>query len=178
MNEQQGSIANIAGLDGSKILIIGIVASGKTTLAQNLAQQLGIPWYELDSIVHHLTPAGRSKRTPAEQMEVIREIDAKGTWIFEGTDRDSYQSLYAIADKIIFLDPPLWKRKIRIMTRFVKQKLGIERCHYKPNLSMLRRMYIWTREFEQNREHFESKLQRYDEKVIRLRDTKDILLLR
>lgn len=76
MNSKASNPAN-AEIVGSKILIIGIVASGKTTLAQNLAQQLGIPWYELDSIVHHLTPAGRSKRTPAEQMEVIREIDAK-----------------------------------------------------------------------------------------------------
>ncbi|SFS56168.1 hypothetical protein [Paenibacillus sp. 453mf] len=167
----KNSIPTKAEIGGSKILIIGIVASGKTTLANNLSQQLNIPWYELDSIVHHLTPAGRSKRTPEEQMEVIREIDANGTWIFEGTDRDSYQSLYELADKIIFLDPPLWKRKIRIMTRIVKQKLGLESCHYNPDLSMLRKMYQWTTDFEQNRNHFEEKLQLYDEKVIRLKNS-------
>lgn len=35
-----------------KILIIGIVASGKTTLAKKLEQQLNIKHYEIDSIVH------------------------------------------------------------------------------------------------------------------------------
>lgn len=35
-----------------KILIIGIVASGKTTLAEKLSNKLKIKYYEIDSIVH------------------------------------------------------------------------------------------------------------------------------
>ena len=35
-----------------KILIIGIVASGKTTLAKQLSKKLNIQYYEIDSIVH------------------------------------------------------------------------------------------------------------------------------
>ncbi|CAG7642481.1 hypothetical protein PAESOLCIP111_04345 [Paenibacillus solanacearum] len=151
-----------------KILIIGIVASGKTTLAKRLSKKMNIPWYELDAIVHHRTPTGRYKRTAEEQIEVIMEIDNRGEWIFEGTDRTSYQCLYQMADTIIFLDTPLWKRKIRILTRFIKQKLGIESCHYKPDFLMLKMMYKWTRDFEQDRSRFEAKLNSYSEKVIRL----------
>ncbi|RIX50204.1 hypothetical protein D3P08_20335 [Paenibacillus nanensis] len=154
-----------------KIFIIGIVASGKTTLAKRLSQIINVPWYELDSIVHSNTPMGRYKRTAEEQLNVIMEIDKKGTWIFEGTDRDSYQCLYEMADTVIFLDPPLWKRKIRIFIRFIKQKLGIEKCHYKPDFTMLKLMYKWTKDFEQSRKDFEAKLTRYNEKVIRLRDS-------
>lgn len=154
-----------------KILIIGIVASGKTTLAKRLSKKFSLPWYELDSIVHHKTPTGRYKRSSEEQIEVIKEIDKKGAWIFEGTDRDSYQCLYQMADTIIFLDTPLWKRRIRILTRFLKQTLGIEKCHYKPDIMMLKMMYKWTRDFEQSRTSFEAKLKRYNEKVIRLRDS-------
>src|SRR5689334_11995161 len=109
-----------------KVLIIGIVASGKTTLAKRLSSKINVPWYELDSIVHHQTSSGRFKRTSDEQVDVIMQIDKNGTWIFEGTDRESYQCLYEMADTIIFLDTPLWKRRIRILTRFLKQKLGIE----------------------------------------------------
>jgi adenylate kinase family enzyme len=36
----------------SKIYIVGIVASGKTTFAKQLSKITGIPWYELDNIVH------------------------------------------------------------------------------------------------------------------------------
>ncbi|AWB43897.1 hypothetical protein DCC85_06460 [Paenibacillus sp. CAA11] len=37
-----------------KILIIGIVASGKTTLAKQLSEALNISWYELDGIDNDL----------------------------------------------------------------------------------------------------------------------------
>jgi hypothetical protein len=94
------------------------------------------------------------------------DIDQQGKWIFEGTDRGSYQYLYDMADRIIFLDPPLRKRKLRIILRFMKQKLGIEKCHYKPTLAMLREMFKWTDDFEKNRDEFEAKLLLYWEKVI------------
>ncbi|MDO7908657.1 hypothetical protein Q5741_19905 [Paenibacillus sp. JX-17] len=156
----------------NKVLIIGIVASGKTTLAQHLSLSTGIPWFELDSIVHHQIESIRIKRTADEQAEVISHIDRQGAWIMEGTDRASYQFLYDMADIIIFLDPLLWKRKLRIFTRYLKQKLGIEPCHYKPDLKMLRLMYQWTRDFEQNRPAFEYKLRSYGLKVIRLTDNR------
>jgi len=79
-----------------------------------------------------------------------------------------------MADKIIFLDTPLWKRRLRILTRFLKQKIGIEKCHYKPDLLMLKMMYKWTRDFEHNRINFEAKLKLYNEKVIRLGDSNSL----
>ncbi|WP_223275772.1 EutP/PduV family microcompartment system protein [Paenibacillus elgii] len=85
-----------------KVLIIGIVASGKTTLAKRLSQKMNIPSYELDGIVHPQTPDGRYKRTADEQVEVIREIDKSGAWIFEGTDRESYQCLFDMATPLSF----------------------------------------------------------------------------
>ncbi|NMO96571.1 hypothetical protein [Paenibacillus lemnae] len=156
------------------IYILGIVASGKTTLAKRLSRQLDIPWFELDCIVHLETSEGRKKRSPEEQVEVIRTIDSEGPWIFEGTDRESYRCLLDMADLVILVDPPLWKRKIRIATRMLKQKLGIETSHYKPNLKMLKMMYRWTREFESNRVSFEARLQPYEHKLIRLSDSTDL----
>lgn len=157
-----------------KIFIIGIVAGGKTTLARHMSTKLGIPWYELDAIVHYETAEGRIKRTAEEQVDVIEEIDRTGQWIFEGTDRASYRCLLNMADTIVFLDPPLWKRKLRIFTRFMKQKVGIEKCHYRPNLHMLKMMYKWTNEFEENRSAFEVELKKYELKVIRLTSHNDI----
>ena len=151
-----------------KVLIIGSVASGKTTYAKRLSEQISVPWYELDSIVHHKTSTGRYKRTAEEQIKVLMDIDKNGSWIFEGTDRESYQCLYSMADQIIFLDTPLWKRKFRILNRFLKQKVGLEKSHYKPDFEMLKMMYKWTSDFESNRERFETKLELYEGKVFRL----------
>lgn len=156
------------------IFIIGSVASGKTTLAKLLSKKLNIPWYELDCIVHHNTREGRKKRSREEQIEVIKEIDSKGPWIFEGTDRESYKCLFDMAETIIFLDPPLWKRKLRIFTRFLKQKIGIEKSHYKSDLSMLKMMYTWTNDFEKNRDQLERKIKRYEGKVIKLDNKKNL----
>lgn len=158
----------------NKILISGIVASGKTTLAKRLSEAMKIPWYELDSIVYHQTATERYKRTAEEQVEVINHIDRGGAWIMEGTDRKSYRCLFDMADTVIFLDPPLWKRRIRILTRFIKQNIGIEPCNYQPDFKMLKAMYKWTREFEQNRDDFEARLQLYKDKVIILSDNKDL----
>jgi hypothetical protein len=105
------------------------------------------------------------------------DIDKDGKWIFEGTARESYQCLYEMADTIIFLDTPLWKRRIRIFVRFIKQQLGVEKCHYKSDIRMLKMMYKWTRDFESNRGRFETKLQLYKDKVIRLYDSTNVNLI-
>jgi adenylate kinase family enzyme len=154
----------------SKIFIVGSVGSGKSTLAQRLSLQRDLPWYELDCIVHVQTVEGRMKRTPDEQTRLIGEIDRQGPWIFEGVDRESYRCLYEMADTILFLDPPLWKRRLRIVKRYFKQQLGMEQSHYRSDLAMLRMMFKWTKDFERNRDMLEAKLNLHEHKVIRLSD--------
>ncbi len=157
-----------------KVLIIGVVASGKTTLAKKISKKLNIPWYELDCIVYQKTETGKYKRTPEQQVEIISDIDKKGPWIFEGVLRESYKCLLDMTDAIIFIDTPLWKRKIRIFLRFLKQQVGIEKCDYKSDIEMLKNMYKWTRDFECKRDGFESLLQPYKSKVIRLYSNKKL----
>lgn len=154
-----------------KILIVGIVASGKTTIARELSAHTGIPWFELDSIVHKHTDNGRKKQSADEQVKEIREINALGHWIFEGVYRASYHCLLDAADQIIFLDTPLWKRRYRIIARFIRQQLKIEPCHYKSDLHMLKMMFKWTKDFEQNRENFTQMLNKYSDKLVIIKKT-------
>ena len=152
----------------SKVYIVGIVASGKTTFAKKLSIEANIPFYELDCVVYVKTNNGRYKRTPEEQMEELRRIDDLGDWIIEGTYRESCKCLLDMSDEIIFLDPPLWLRKYRILKRFIKQQLHLEACHYKSNLTMLKMMYKWTNDFERNRAQFESMLEKYECKLTKI----------
>ena len=151
-----------------KIYIIGIVASGKTTMAKLLSQKLNVPFYELDCIVHVKNENERYKRTPDEQIQEINRIDNEGGWIFEGVYRESYNCVLDLADEIIFIDPPLWLRKLRILLRYIKQKLQIEPCHYKSDIKMLKLMYKWTNDFEFNRQQFENMLGVYKHKLTRI----------
>lgn len=50
-----------------KVLIIGIVASGKTTLARRLSKETNIKNYEIDLIVHD--DKNKRKRTNKEQTK-------------------------------------------------------------------------------------------------------------
>lgn len=149
-----------------KILIIGIVASGKTTLARRFSIENNIKYYEIDSIVHD--DLRGVKRTVEEQIEIIKKINKNKDWIIEGTLRKNLDILLEVADRIVFIDIPLRVRKVRIMSRYLKQKLGIEKCNYKPTLDMVHMMYKWTEEFEDNKDEFLKRINKYEEKLIRL----------
>ena len=157
-----------------KILIFGIVASGKTTLAKKLSKELNIPYYEGDCIAWGFPGEERYKRTDEEQAEMIDKINENPDWIVEGTYRESQRAFYDYADKIIFLDTPLYVRKYRIVKRFLKQKLGIEKCHYKPDLNMLKAMFKWTKEFEEERSKHEERLLKYREKLVWIKTAKKL----
>lgn len=149
-----------------KLLIIGPVASGKTYLARKLSKELNIKYFEIDSIVHD--DFNKIKRKVEEQDVIINKIDNENEeWILEGTLRKNLYYLLDLADKIIYLDVPIKIRKRRILFRFIKQKLNIEKCNYKPTVEMLKLMYKWTDDFENQREEFEKILIKYNNKIIK-----------
>jgi adenylate kinase family enzyme len=155
-----------------KILIIGIVASGKTTLAKKLSKEYKIKHYEIDLIVHD--DKDNYKRTNEEQQNLIKRINENDNWIIEGTLRKNLFNLLQLADIIIYLDIPLMVRKRRILTRFIKQKLRIEKSNYKPDLKMLKNMYKWTKDFEKNKKEFENTISKSGKKIIVLKSKKEI----
>lgn len=155
-----------------KVLIIGSVASGKSTLARRLSQKTNIKNYEIDLIVHD--DVNKIKRNNEKQQEIIKNINKNNDWIIEGTLRKNLYNLLDMADRIIYLDIPLKIRKKRIFIRYLKQKLKIENSSYKPNKELLEKMYKWTEEFETDREKYEERLLKYKEKLVILKNNKDI----
>lgn len=156
-----------------KILIIGSVASGKTSLARKLENKLNIKYFEIDSIVHN--DIKKIKRTNEEQKEIIDRINNDNKeWIIEGTLRKNLDYLLDYADKIIYLNIDVKTRKRRIIKRSIKQRLKLERCNYNPDIEMLKLMYKWTNEFEKNKSKFENKIEKYSDKLIKITNGKEI----
>lgn len=147
-----------------KILIVGTVGTGKTTLAKKLSKDYNIKYYEIDSIVHDDRQNGR-KREEEEQNIIVKNINKNENWIIEGVLRKNLQYLLELADKIIYLDVPKYKRNIRILKRYIKQKLKLEKSNYKPDIKMLKMMFKWSNDFEKNKKELENLLLKYKNKL-------------
>ena len=147
-----------------KILIIGTVGTGKTTLAKKLSKQYNIEYYEIDSIVHD-DDNGGIKRTFKQQDEIIKEINKNNKWIIEGVLRENLFYLLDLSDKIILLDVNRRKRNIRILIRYIKQKLKLEQVNYTPSLKMLKSMYKWSEKYDKNKKELMEMLDKYKDKV-------------
>ncbi|MDD3223623.1 MAG: hypothetical protein PHX70_02770 [Clostridium sp.] len=116
----------------------------------------------------------RYKRSDEEQKSIIEKIDENQSWIIEGTYCESQQYAYDLLDKIIFLDTSLYKRKFRIITRFIKQKIGVEKSNYIQTFEMLKCMFKWTNDFDKNRQTYESRLLNYKDKLIWIKSKKEL----
>jgi len=154
-----------------KLLIVGIVASGKTTLAKRLSKEYDIKYYEIDKIVYDRE---NNKRNVLDQNEIVKFILNQNDWIIEGVLRKNLYYLLDEASQIIYIDIPIQIRKRRIFIRYIKQKLHIEKSDYKPNLEMLKMMYKWTDKYEVEKTDFEKVLNKYNKKIIKLNTVNEI----
>ena len=90
-----------------KIAIIGNAGGGKTTLAQKLGAQLSLPVTHVDSIQFL---AGMKIRPHAESIQILNEIEARDAWIIDGFGPlDIIENRFQLADRILFIDLPLWR---------------------------------------------------------------------
>ena len=127
----------------TKIYILGPVGSGKTTLANKLSEELKIKHHELDSIVWKYNSNGDIKRNDEEIKKLFSKLIKTKNWIIEDVGRSIFDDGLKEADAIIYLNilrPILY---FRILSRWVKQKLKIEKATYKADIKMLKLMYKW-----------------------------------
>ncbi|HBN85443.1 MAG TPA: hypothetical protein DDZ89_16555 [Clostridiales bacterium] len=160
-----------------KIYITGSVGSGKSTLARVISEQSGIPYFGLDEVVHkkdHSKLIGNNKRTDQERDELFKGILALPTYIIEDTGRACFEDGLNQADLIVLLDIPLCIRKYRIILRFIKQKLGIEQCAYRPSVYMLKNMFRWAKNYDTGSDGVRNRVMNYRDKTVILKTNQDI----
>ena len=157
------------------IRIIGSVGSGKTTLARKISAELNIPHYELDNVVWRRTESGDIRRSDAERDEYLAQILNSGAWIIEGAHHQWGLESFQRADMILFLDVHCRTRLWRIVKRFLRQRLGIEKANYKPTFHMLKMMFVWTFRFErEDKFEIHDILRQHQNKLVVLPDNVDV----
>ena len=160
-----------------KIYIVGAVASGKSTLAKRLSKIWNIPYQSLDEFVHitdKAHPWGNRKRQVEERDAIFYSFLQQPKWIIEDTGRPCFEDGLKEANTIVLLDTSSNIRNYRIVIRWIKQRLGIEKCIYKPRFKMLVSMFKWSKDYDTGKDNLKERLSPYQEKVIILRNNKDI----
>ncbi len=158
-----------------KIHIIGCSGSGKTYLANALSKKYNISHFDLDDIQWDNNSKGYGTKRPLEERNVLlQEILCNNEWIIEGVYYAWVQQSFDEADIIYVLDMPSYLYKSRIIIRFIKRKLGIQKGK-RENLKSVYNLLKWTETFQnKNLKEIRSILDRYSNKVIWLSNKKDV----
>ena len=154
-----------------KIHIIGGPGTGKTYLAEQLSKQLGISHYDLDLLQWDNDSEGYgTKRDPQERDVMLERILQNNDWIIEGVYYAWCSRCFEEADRICVLEVPRRKYRFRILRRFVRRKLGVEKGK-KETLVSLKNLLKWADRYQTvNLPEIRTILSAYPDKVIDLRD--------
>lgn len=155
--------------------IIGCSGSGKTYLADALSKKYQIPHFDLDDIQWDNHAAGYGVKMPPEKRNaLLQERLRNRDWIIEGVYYAWLQQSFAEADRIYVLDMPPYLYKTRIILRFIKRKLGIQKGR-KETLKSVYHLLKWTHVFQnKNRKEIAQMLKGYGDKVIWLSSKRQI----
>jgi len=160
-----------------KIYIVGSVSSGKSTLAKKLSKTLKIPYQSLDEIVHihdKSNPWGNRKREVEERDNLFYSVIKQPEWIIEDVGRPCFEEGLNRADTIVLLEIFTKVRNYRIIKRWIKQRLGIEKCIYTPRFEMLKCMLQWSKDYDAGKDKLKNRVLQHQKKVITLINNKDI----
>ena len=109
---------------GRRIVIVGSSGSGKTTLAKTVAERLGLPHVEIDSL--QWQPNWQEAGLPILRTR-ISEALAGPTWVVDGNYAQLRDITWARGDTLIWLELPLaivlWRLFARTFKRIFTREI-------------------------------------------------------
>ena len=158
-----------------KIHIIGCSGTGKTYLARKLSKKYNIQHYDLDDIQWANSADGYGLKMPVNKREeLLKQILSQESWIIEGVYYAWVTESFQRADVIYVLDIPSYIYKYRIIMRFIKRKLGIEKGK-KETFKSVYNLLKWTNKYQNNNlKEIKKILEQYVSKVVWISDSREI----
>lgn len=158
-----------------KIHIIGGSGTGKSYFAKQLSSELKIPHFDLDHLQWDQKANTYGVKMPVERRDaLLKEILEKDDWIIEGVYYQWCLSCFHDADIIYVLEIPKRVYTFRIIKRFIKRKLGIEKGK-KETLKSVRELLKWTDKFQEvNLKEIKKILKQYDDKVVFVKSSREL----
>lgn len=158
-----------------KIHIIGNSGTGKTYLADILADKYQIVHYDLDDIYwDNSSNQYGIKRKEDERSYLLHKILKREDWIIEGVYYSWLKESFVQADLIIVLNIPTYICKRRIIHRFIMRKLQMTHGK-KETIKSLIDLLKWTDQFKKiNIPKIYNILSKYQDKTIYLNNVNEI----
>jgi adenylate kinase family enzyme len=101
-------------------MIYGVTGSGKTTLARQISERTGLPWYAVDDMTWE---PGWVTVAPEEQRRRIAAVCAKDQWIIDHGYSSWLDLVLARVELIVALDYPRWLSLGRLIRRTLLRNL-------------------------------------------------------
>ncbi|MEK6774676.1 MAG: hypothetical protein AABY64_12085 [Bdellovibrionota bacterium] len=102
----------------SKVAVVGNIAGGKTLLACHLAKIHNLPLTHVDAI--QFLP-GLKMRPNQESAKLLKDIERGNSWLIEGYGPlDLIEARFHSADRVVFIDLPLWQHFWWLTKRLIK----------------------------------------------------------
>ena len=159
-----------------KTHIIGGSGTGKSYIADMLSSQFNIPHFDLDDIFWDNNSNYYGVKMPInKRTELLKKILAEENWIIEGVYYSWLRESFNDADYIFILNVSSWIYKYRIILRFIKRKVGINKGK-KETIKSLIALIKWTDSYKKDTlPKIIDFLEPYKNKVIVLESANDIL---
>jgi len=158
-----------------KIRIIGCSGSGKTYLAKRLSKKYNIPNFDLDDIQWDNSQNSYGVKMPIEKRDqMLYDILQHSDWIIDGVYYAWVRKSFEDADVIYVLDMPKWLYRFRIIKRFIRRRVGLEKGK-KETLKSVYNLLKWTDTFQNtNMKEIVRILETYKEKVVFIKKKAEI----
>jgi adenylate kinase family enzyme len=134
-----------------KIHIIGGSGTGKSYISEKISCKFNIPHFDLDNIFWDNTAETYGTKMPVgKRTEMLNDILKNNHWIIEGVFYDWLSESFSSADYIFILSTPSFIFNFRIIKRFIRRKLGLEKSK-KETLKTLKNLLVWTNDYQSNK---------------------------
>ncbi|MCW3796990.1 hypothetical protein OMW55_04115 [Sphingomonas sp. BN140010] len=104
-----------------RISIVGASGSGKTTLGRQVAERLGLPFWELDeerrAVEYHAARECFRDR--------IADLARGNSWVIDGHYRDVRDLIWSRADVVVWLNLPLHVVAKRLIGRYRRKRMAL-----------------------------------------------------
>jgi adenylate kinase family enzyme len=104
-----------------RISVVGTSGAGKSTVARELARNLGVPLVELDSIFHQ---PGWAPLPPEEFRRRVADMAAGDGWVIDGNYSIVRPLVWERADTVVWLDLPRRAVMRQIAWRTLRRAAG------------------------------------------------------